>query len=121
MGNDAAPPAVAAPEKKSGPADASTAKPATATSGEKQLYNGKSHDAWRNEFEIQEAELNRLEQHLEQLKNQLVKPSGITKEQFATLKKDYDDTRATYNQKYKIYSDLIESARKAGLTVEMKK
>ena len=43
------------------------------------------------------------------------------KSQFELLKKDYDDSRAAYDQKYKSYTELIETVRKTGIIVEIKK
>lgn len=109
------------PEKKTdsvgAPAPKSYAKPVE----DKQLYNGKSRETWRQELEAHEAELTKLEQHLDLLYKQSAQQPGLFGDQFAALKKEYDDTKATYDQKYKVYSELIESAQKAGLTIEMKK
>lgn len=97
------------------------AKSATVPDGEKELYGGKSRAAWRKEMDAKEAELNGIEQRLEQLRKQIYDTKGIDKAQFETLKREYDDYRATYAQKYKSYSELIETVRKAGITVEIKK
>lgn len=119
---DPASQASAAPEKGAGLAAVPGAPPASSPAEDKQLYNGKSRNAWLQEMEIQETELRKLEQLLDNLQKQAAKPSGLTAEQFAILKKDYDDARAAYDLKYKVYSGLVESARKAGLTVvEIKK
>lgn len=109
------------PEKESAPGDATAVKPVPATAEDKQLYDGKTQAAWRQEFDLQEAELTKLEQHLNMLSKESARQPGPTRERFEVLKKDYDDTKAAYDQKYKVYSELIESARKAGLTVEIKK
>ena len=96
-------------------------KPAVIPEGEKELYGGKSRDAWRKELDVQEAELSGIEQRMEQLRRQIIDTKGISKEQFELLKKDYDDSRAAYDQKYKNYSELIDAVRKAGIVVEIKK
>jgi hypothetical protein len=119
-------PATDTPEKTgaggSPKADASGGKAAANSGGSnsKQLFGGKTEDAWRSDAALQEQELIRLEGSLETLRKQTLTP-GISREHFAELKKEYDETRATYNQKYEIYSKLLESAKKAGLQVEMKK
>lgn len=118
---DSAPQVSAPPEKKSDPSEVPVVKPASAPVEDKELYNGKSRDAWRLELDAHEAELKKLEQHLEQLHQQSTKEPRLARDQFAILKKDYDDTKAAYDQKYKVYNELIESARKAGLTVNIKK
>lgn len=120
MGNSSASQESASPEKKTVPAETSAAKP-VATVPEKGLYGGKSRDAWRQEFDVQEAELTKLEQHLNLLYKQSVKSPILPRDQYVTMKKEYDDTKAAYDQKYKVYKELLDSARKAGLTVEMKK
>lgn len=106
-------------EKISG--EKKTEQPVVSDAGEKQLYGGKTHEAWRKEFDIQEAELMRLELRLGQLRASLKNPVNSTRGSFSAFLSEYDALRAEYKEKYKIYSDLIESARKAGLTVEMKK
>jgi len=113
----AQPPASA--EKKSDAVQAPPVKPTPGAADDKQLYDGKNRDAWRQEFDVHEAELKTLEQRLDVMQKQTV--NNMAAEQFATLKKEYDETKALYQQKYKVYSELIESARKAGLTVEIKK
>lgn len=89
--------------------------------GGNELYGGKSRTAWRKELDEREAELNSIEQHMEQVRKQISDPKGVTKAQFEMLKKDYDDNRAAYGQKYKSYTELIETIRKAGIPVEIKK
>lgn len=108
-----------APEAK--PAAAPGTKPAAAPVEDKKLYDGKTPDAWRQEMESQEAELAQLEQRMDQLYKEFFKEPKLYADQLRALKKEYDDTKGLYVQKYKVYSGLIESARKAGLTVNMKK
>ncbi len=97
-------------------------KPTAAVPGDdKELYGGKSVADWRKELDAREAELKQIEQRMEELKNQVSGPKGISSVQLEALKKDYDDSRAAYDQKYKSYTELIETVRKAGLTVEIKK
>lgn len=123
MGGDgSAPLESTSPEKKTDSAKAvSGAEPKAPVDADKQIYNGKSRETWRQELEAHEAELTKLEQHLDKLYKQSAQQPGLFGDQFAALKKEYDDTKATYDQKYKVYSELIESARKAGLTIEIKK
>ena len=96
-------------------------EPVVATGDEKELYGGKSRETWRKELDVREAELNGIERRMEQLKSQIVDAKGISKEQSTAYKKEYDSKRETYEKKYTSYSEFIESARKAGLTVEIKK
>ncbi|MDD2582185.1 MAG: DUF4124 domain-containing protein [Desulfuromonadaceae bacterium] len=96
-------------------------KIATVPGGEKELYGGKSRADWRREMDALEAELTGIEQHMEQLRKQIYDPKGVSRAQFELLKKDYDDSRAVYNQKYKNYTDLVDTVRKAGITVNIKK
>ncbi len=117
-GNEPAVQRPATPEKKSDTVQAPPASQSSAAGDDKQLYDGKSRAVWRQEFDAHEAELQRLEQRLDVLQKQT---ANINAEQFAALKKDYDETRVLYLEKYKLYSELIGSARKAGLVVEMKK
>lgn len=104
------------PEKNETP----VVKPARSADVDKQLYNGKTQAAWRKEFDVQEVELKRLELRLEQMQVMLNKPGQLPHERQTGIK-EYDALRAEYKEKYAVYSDLIESARKAGLTVEIKK
>ncbi|OGU13129.1 MAG: hypothetical protein A2076_07595 [Geobacteraceae bacterium GWC2_53_11] len=92
-----------------------------AVSAEGGLYGGKSRAEWRTELDAREAELSGIEQRMEQMRKQSNNPKGISRAQFDVLKKEYDDTRATYDQKYKSYTELIETIRKAGLPVDIKK
>lgn len=120
---DAAPtasPANASPEKSRQTEDAN-GKPGGLPGGDTQLYGGKTQDAWRKELQVHESELARLEQQLDQLQKQIKKPSGVSFARQSELIKEYEKTRGNYNQKYKIYSELIESARKAGLVIEIRK
>jgi len=101
--------------------DKADEKSAVVTGEEKGLYGGKSREAWRKEMDVLEAELSGIEERLEQLRKQIYDPKMLTPVQFDMLKKDYDYSRATYDQKYKIYTELIETIRKAGIVVEIKK
>lgn len=96
-------------------------KAAEVGNGESELYGGKSRAAWRREMEVLEAELSGIEQRMEQLQKQVNNPKMVSKDRFEALKKDYSDSRATYDQKYKTYTELIETIRKAGIAVEIKK
>lgn len=108
-------------KNKTGQAEAPGAKPAAAVAGDKQLYDGKTQDTWRKEFDAHELELKRLELQLEQLQTTLKGPAGISRERQSALLKEYETLRIEYNERYKVYGDVIESARKAGLTVEIRK
>lgn len=105
--------------------EATAIKPATATStaadADKSLYDGKTQEEWRKEFDVREAELKSMEQRSEQLQTILRKPVNISRGRYSELMNEYDTLRKEYSDKYKLYSDLVESARKAGLTVVMKK
>lgn len=115
IGDDSSPaqPAAAAPQNA-----ASASQPPTAV---EQLYSGKSQAAWRKEFDQQEAELNRLELRLEELQGKLKDAGRFSRARQTEMFAEYEAMRVEYKDKYKHYSDLIESARKAGLTVEIKK
>ena len=89
--------------------------------GSRRLYGGKSEEVWRNDIGRYETELLRLEGSLTQLKQQITAPSGLSREQVAALTKEYNENRAAYNRTYAEYSDLLDAARKAGLSVEMKR
>jgi hypothetical protein len=94
----------------------------TAVPGDgKEMYGGKTRAAWRKEMDVLEAELGSIEQRMEQLRKQMYDPKGISAVKLDELKKDYDDNRATYDQKYRSYTELIEAVRKAGITVDIKK
>jgi len=121
LGKDSASQVSVSPEKKPDPTETPKLKPPSAAVEDKQLYNGKTEVAWREEFDAQEAELTKLEQRLELLYKESHKEPGLSRDKFEILKKDYDDATATYKEKYKAYSELIESARKAGFTVRIKK
>lgn len=116
IGDDSSPaqPAAAAPEKGA----VSASKPPTEVD---QLYSGKSQVAWRKEFDRQEAELNRLELRLEELQGKLKDAGRFSRARQTEMFAEYEAVRMEYKDKYKHYSDLIESARKSGLTVEIKK
>ena len=120
---DEKPPAASASEKKAvGPAEKPDAKASISPdSGKEQLYGGKSRAAWSREMAEREAELTGIEQRMEQIKKQISDTKGVTPGQFEELKKEYNNSRATYDQKYKGYSDLMETIRKAGIPVEIKK
>jgi len=118
-------PAPGGPEEKPGAGDASKTDASggktAAKSGDsnQQLFAGKTENAWRNEVALQEQELNKLEGNLDTLRKQAA-ARDLSPEQRADLKKEYDDARAAYNQKYADYNKLLESAKKAGLRVEMR-
>lgn len=104
-----------------GQADKTDAKSAAVPDSGNELYGGKSRAEWRKEMDALEAELTGIEQHMEQLRKQIYDPKGVSRAQFELLKKDYDDSRAAYDQKYKNYTDLVDTVRKAGITVNIKK
>jgi hypothetical protein len=118
---DQAPQASPNIEKPVQQTEKSEAKTAVAPDGGKELYGGKSRADWRKELDAREAELSGIEQRMERVRQQTNDPKGISKAQFDVLKMEYDDTRATYEQKYKSYVELIETIRKAGLPVDIKK
>lgn len=89
--------------------------------GDKQLYGGKTQETWRKELDVQVAELMRLEKRSEQIQTKLNKPVGISRSEYSALLNEYNSLRSEYDEKYKVYNDLIELARKAGLTVTNKK
>lgn len=101
-------------------ADVSGGNGAENSGSSKQLFGGKTEEAWRSEAAIHEQELSRLEGSLDTLRKQ-TQATGISREHVAELKKEYDETRTAYKQKYEVYGKLLESAKKAGLTVKMKK
>ncbi len=86
-----------------------------------QLVDGKTEDEWRSELTTRERELTRLEGVLEHLQKQVKSDNDLTRERLRELTREYNEARETYNGKYAAYSDLLESARKAGFTVTMKK
>lgn len=96
-------------------------KSVVATDKDNQLYNGKSYDAWRKEFDAHEAELKRLEQRLVRMQGVIKKSGNLSREHQSEQVREYEVIRSKYKDRYKIYSDLLESARKAGLTVEITK
>lgn len=101
--------------------EAAAAKPEPTADVDKSLYDGKTQEEWRKEFDARESELKRLELRSEQIQMILKKPVNISKGSFSELMSEYEALRKEYSEKYKLYSDLVESARKAGLTVVMKK
>lgn len=121
MPRDVKPPAAVLPDSLPIQAEKAAEKSAAVPDGEKELYGGKSHAAWRKELDALEAELSGIEQRMELLRKQIYDPKGVSKVQLEALIKDYDDSRTTYGQKYKNYSELIETIRKAGIPVEIKK
>ena len=102
-------------------ADVPGDKAAPGSSDSRQLYAGKTEAVWRSELAAQEQELHRLEGVLEQLQKQVTTPAGLSRDRLSELSKEYNETRASYNQKYAAYGELLDSARKAGFSVEMKK
>jgi hypothetical protein len=106
----------AAPSGEAGKTEA----PPADVSGEA-LYGGKSVADWRAEMDKREAELTGIEEHMEQLRKEIRDLSGSDRTQFELLKTEYDDNRATYNEKYQEYTELLETIRKAGLNVKIKK
>lgn len=120
MGKDSVPPAPAPPESKPAVKEAPAVKPAAPVE-DKHLYNGKTLYVWRAEMEAQEVELKKLEQRMDMLQKDFYREPRLPAAQLKALSKENEDIRLVYDQKYKVYTDLIESARKAGLTVDMKK
>jgi hypothetical protein len=114
-------PASSLPEKVGVLLDKTAEKSPANVADEKGLYAGKSFETWRKELDILEAGLKSIEQKMDELRKQMYETKGITNVQFRSLKKEYDDSRAVYEEKYKDYLSVIEAARKAGITVDMKK
>jgi hypothetical protein len=109
------------PKSEPNPSEKSTAPVTAVQAGDKELYGGKSAAAWRAGMNTLETELGRMETYAEQLRKQIFDAKGVSKAQFETLKKEYDDTRSSYDKEYKKYLGLIETIRKAGITVDIKK
>ncbi|MDD2272700.1 MAG: DUF4124 domain-containing protein [Desulfuromonadaceae bacterium] len=107
-------------ENTSGTTGKTETKPAVTQGTDKGLYGGKSRDDWRKELDALEAELKGIEQHMEQVRRQIYDTKEISREQLGELKKEYEDSRVAYNQKYKEYTELIETIRKAGIQVDIK-
>ena len=101
--------------------EATAVKPATVADADKPLYDGKTQEEWRKEFDVREAELKRLGLRMEQIQATVKNPSNTERGSLRALIAEYEALRKEYNEKYKRYSDLVESARKAGLVVVMKK
>ncbi|HBA72167.1 MAG: hypothetical protein A2X82_13445 [Geobacteraceae bacterium GWC2_55_20] len=101
--------------------EATAVKPATVADADKPLYDGKTQEEWRKEFDVREAELKRLGLRMEQIQATVKNPSNTERGSLPALIAEYEALRKEYNEKYKRYSDLVESARKAGLVVVMKK
>jgi len=101
--------------------EATALKPATATDADKLLYDGKTQEDWRKGFDVREAELKRLEQRMGQIQATLKNPSNSERGSLSALIAEHEALGKEYKEKYKLYSDLVESARKAGLNVVMKK
>ncbi|NVN91881.1 MAG: hypothetical protein HXX11_14940 [Desulfuromonadales bacterium] len=98
----------------------SAGKAALSPDDPQKLYGGRTEAAWRSDLTTQERELHRLEGVLDQLRKKVTAPSGVSRDRLAELKREYNETRTVYDRKYAIYSDSLESARKAGFTVEIK-
>lgn len=105
------------PEKS----EATAIKPVTAADADKPLYDGKTQEEWRKEFDAREAELKRLGLRMEQIQATLKNPSNSERGSLSVLIAEHEALSKEYREKYKLYSDFVESARKAGLTVVMKK
>lgn len=119
---DASPHTLLTPEKPAGQSEKIEARGGAIQGGDRNSYGGKSWAEWRKELDIREAELADIEQRMDQVQKQINNNGkGITKAQFEVLEKDYDDTRTVYEQKYKSYLELVETVRKAGVTVDIKK
>jgi len=101
--------------------EATAIQPATAADADKPLYDGKTQEVWRKEFDVREAELKRLELRMEQIQATLKNPVNSARGSLSSLITEHETLGKEYKEKYKLYSDLVESARKAGLTVVMKK
>lgn len=108
--------------EKSGAGDASPRGAQAGTSGgNAPLFDGKTEEAWRSELNLRELELRRLEAILDDQQKEVQAPGGVTRERMTTLVKEREEIRSEYNLKYRAYLKLLESAQKAGFTVEMKK
>lgn len=103
------------------PAEKPDAKSAAVPEGDDAMFGGKNRAAWRREMEVLESELSGIEQRMEQLRKKMLDAKVLPKPQFDELKKEYDDSRATYDQKYRSYTELVDSIRKAGIEVDTKK
>lgn len=108
--------------KQNDPAAAKTAdKAGTAAPAGKQLYAGKTFEAWRAELGQYESELEKIDQKLQTLRVVLGKPDQLSVKELSRTNDEYNSLRTTYTQKYAAYNELVEAARKAGLTVTIKK
>ncbi len=122
MQQDVKPSASPDADSKQKQIDKKDVKSVEVSGNSKELYGGKSWDAWRKEMDAQEAELKRIELRMEEMRKQLSDSKvPVSPAQYNVLKKEYEDNRADYDQKYKAYNDLIEMVRKAGINVEIKK
>lgn len=108
-------------EKVPGKPEKLDAKSPVSSGEEKELYGGKSRETWRKELQDLEAELRQIEQRMEQVKSQVNNSMAMPIIQYNLLKKDFDNLQATHDQKYKNYTELIETIRKSGIPMEIKK
>jgi hypothetical protein len=107
----------AAPAAKAGPPAADANGGATATSATR--FGDRSAAAWQTEFRQMRAELKRIEQDRELLKQQIGEGKRMLSNQQVTdynirtkqLNQEYEATRLRFNQ-------LVEQANKAGLPPE---
>lgn len=118
---EARPQEIVAPQIISRPPDKTDSKTDGTMAIEKGLYGGKSYADWRRELDVLEAELVGIEQNTERLRKQIYDLKGFPPARVEALKKEYDENRAQYDQKYKNYMGVIEAVRKAGVVVEFKK
>ena len=106
--------------EKTDPPDSSAEKSEEKSAEGPTLYGGKTEDQWRSELYALESEMNTQREIMKDLEQQMKAQETFTKTRANELKKQYDEARKSFEQKYAAYNQLTEAARKAGFMITVK-
>lgn len=108
-------------EKKEPAAKAKEEPPAEKTGKKKAVYGGKGEDAWKDEFERLQKEINRLQDEIIERKAKLAQPEKLTRGQYRGAEYEIKSREAKLAELRDKLDALNEAARRAGVPPELRR
>jgi hypothetical protein len=85
------------------------------------LYGGKPLDVWKREFADREAQLRGMDQRIKEIETTIKQPGYIPTEKIKILSQEHQEAVQKYNDALSQYNQLMDTAKKAGVQIEIRK